>query len=350
MPHKVVKNPLQIFWCSLKLKALILYKLIGAIIPILVFIYNPYCRRTIAIENLLVIAFHPTYYFSGFKNCFHARQIIVDYGSDNYESISNALNSFVALAWLCEKMKIDIKIKHPSNMVWRHFENHTITNAIEKQKKEFIEPKKHYFPAYPLARYGLFSNSSEYGYKILSKLSIKEDLKKSANQWCEKYIKGSWVAVHYRGTDIATVKGYLKTQYRVSLDSYITYLKEVLNDQRNIFICSDQAQFIDKMHEAFPGRIVTRNIQRSHDDTTLHAHGHYQNIDNFSQEKDALIDILILAKAKLIYASGSGFADIVRYFNPKVKIVALDGRGRGRASGNVLPIPKKDLFNKLRIK
>ena len=55
------------------------------------------------------------------------------------------------------------------------------------------------------AGYAIFSISSEYGHKVLSKLSIKESLKKSANEWFDKHIKGDWMAVHYRGTDVREV-------------------------------------------------------------------------------------------------------------------------------------------------
>ena len=71
-------------------------------------------------------------------------------------------------------------------------------------------------------------------------------------------------------------------------------------------------------------------------------------VSNLQQEMDALIDILILAKAELIYTTGSGFVDVVRYFNSQTKIVSLDGRRIGRGKNNI-PIPRKDLFDRLSI-
>ena len=344
------KDFLQIFWHTLKLRALILYKLVYAIVPIIVFLYNPYCGRKTALKNLAVIALNPTCCFNNFKDLFRSRQIIVNYGN-YYYPIAASLNSFIALAWICEKMKIDIKIKHPSNMVWHHFKNHEVINTTKNQRENLTEPKEYFFHIYPLLRYGLFTNSSEYGYKIISKLSIKNELKRTADQWYKQHIKGNSVAVHYRGTDVVALKEVCESaRYRIDLDQYIIYLKRVLDNQCSIFACSDQAQFIDKMYKAFPGRVAARDIQRSYDDTPIHLHGYYKDIDNSKQEENALIDILVLAKTKFIYTNGSSFVDIVRYFNPKTKIIALDGRGRGRISGNVLPIPQKDLFNKLCIK
>ena len=257
-------------------------------------------------------------------------------------AIATSLDAMIALAWLCEKMKVNIEITHPNRTIWQHFENNALINTDQNLGQKYEYSKIILKPT--LAWYAIFSISSEYGYKVLSKLSIKESLKKSANEWFDKHIKGDWIAVHYRGTDIEAEKSYYKDRYRIELDSYITYLKNVLDEQSIIFACSDQAQFIEKMHEAFPGRVHARAIKRSYDHKPLHMEN--SPINNLQQEIDGLIDILILAKAKLIYTTGSGFVDIVRYFNPQIKIISLDGRRIGKGKNNI-PIPRKDLFNRL---
>ena len=237
-----------------------------------------------------------------------------------------ALDLMVELAWLCEKMEVNVEIEHPTCTIWRYFENNTLINTDQSLGRRFEYGKTDF--SFRVVFYAIYSISSEYGHKVLSKLSIKEGLKKSANEWFDKHIKGDWVAVHYRGTDLEFNKNLNKNRYRIELDSYITYLKSVLDEQSSIFACSDQAQFIDKMHEAFPGRVYARDIRRSYDSKRIHVWG--GAIGNPQQEMDALIDILILAKADLIYTTGSGFVDVVRYFNPQVKIVSLDSRRIGR--------------------
>ena len=264
----------------------------------------------------------------------------------NIYPLGTALDMMVGLAWLCEKMKVNIEIERPTCTIWQHFENNTLINTTDQSLGQRFEYEKTNFP-FRLAYYGIFSISSEYGHKMLSKLSIKESLKKSANEWFDKHIKGDWVAVHYRGTDIAAEKdSRYKYRYRIEPDSYITYLKSVLGEQSSIFACSDQAQFIDKMNKAFPGKVYARAIKRSYDDRPLHVWG--AAVSNLQQEIDALIDILILAKAELIYTTGSGFVDVVRYFNPQTKIVSLDGRRIGKGKNNI-PVPRKDLFDRLSI-
>ena len=256
--------------------------------------------------------------------------------------IGHSLDRIVIIAYICEKMGVNVRFEL-RYYEFSYFENGTLIN-----RENWLR-----YPYYPfprdtakLAWFAIFALSPEYGHKIISQLCIKERFKKVADEWFDKHIQGNWVAVHYRGTDVETGKeGCQKLRYRMELDNYITYLQAVLENQSSIFACSDQQQFIDKMHEAFPGRVFTRDIQRSCDQRTLHLDEKYQNIQ---QQTDAVIDLLILAKAELIYTTGSGFVDAVRYFNPKIKIVSMDGRRIGRGKNNI-PIPRKNLYEKLKI-
>ena len=288
-----------------------------------------------------------------YRTCFNKGFILSKCALVEHEirPIATSLDGMVALAWLGEKMKVNIEIERPTCTVWRHFENNTLINTKDRSLEQRFNPLCRRYRRFPagLAYYAIFSIPSEYGYKVLSKLSLKENIKASANQWFAEHIKRNWVAVHYRGTDVAERKRTdVNDRYRIELDSYITYLKGVLDEQSDIFACSDQVQFIDKMHVAFPGRVYARDIERSYDHKPLHLWGgKVSSLRHEQQEKDALIDLCILMKAKLIYTTGSGFVDIVRYFNPQIKIVSLDDRIIGMGKNNI-PIPKRDLYDKLR--
>ena len=258
-----------------------------------------------------------------------------------HTSLGPLLTGIVSLAWFCEKMDINIKIERSTNIVWQYFENDVLNFRNEPDTK--LDSSYQFILEHGLAGHGMYSISPQYGHKILLALSIKEELKDAANQWFVKNIKGNWVAVHYRGTDVEQYKhDWCKDRYKISLESYIVYLKAVLDKQCNIFVCSDQVQFIDQMYAAFPGKVFARNIQRSYDSRTLHRDPEYRGKQ---QIKDALMDILVLEKAELIYTTGSGFVDIVQYFNPKIKIVSLDDRKLAKGK-NYMPIPRKDLLKK----
>ena len=266
------------------------------------------------------------------KDFLNSKFIVVDY--EDCRPIGTSLDGLVAFAWVCEKMKINVEIKKPTDLIWRYFESDKLINNTDESTHKFQPSTRKKFFENDVAWFGAFFISSIYGHKILSKLAINPNLKRSSNQWIADNLKGDWIAVHYRGTDVVKKKNtQYQKRYRIDLDPYITYLKEVIDDQYSLFVCSDQAQFIDKMHIAFPTRAFSRNIERSYDEAPLHRHdiiGRRPGIDTFNQEKDALIDLLVLAKAELIYTTGSGFADAARYFNPQIKIISLDQRRIGR--------------------
>ncbi len=262
-------------------------------------------------------------------------------------TMSHIFLSISVLAWLCEKMKVNLKIKGLSYL----FSNDLIINSTSEYQESHFKNTKKFVALTPIIWIGIMYMRSEYGNKILSKLSIREDIRKRADEWFANHIKGDWVAVHFRGTDCRDMKTQYKSRCRIKLEDYIDYLKAVLDKKCSILVCSDQAQFIDEMHIAFPKRVFARDIQRSYDNRTLHKDPEYSSV---RQKKDALIDMLILAKANLVYTSGSGFIDALRFLNPVIKIVSLDERwlakrfSIGRASPHGVPIPRNDLLEKFR--
>ena len=282
------------------------------------------------------------------KDFLNSKCVVVNY--EDCRPIGTSLDGIVGFAWLCEKMKINVKFKKSSSAIWRHFENHRPINIANESTYKFEPATCEKFLRNNVALFGTCFISSVYRHKILSKLAINQHLERCADQWVADNIKGDWVAIHYRGTDIAHKKNtQFQQRYRMDLDPYVTYLKGVIGDEYSLFVCSDQAQFLDKMYIAFPNRVFSRDIERSYNESPIHRHdiyGHRKGIDTFNQEKDALIDLLILAKAKLIYTTGSGFVDATRYFNPQIKIISLDQRRIGRGENN-MPIPRMGLYDKL---
>ena len=277
------------------------------------------------------------------REFFHTKHIVLN--GHTLETMSHIFLGLVLVAWLCERMRVNLKIEGLSDLF---SDDLIINNASEYSEDYFKNAKKS--AVYPLIIWiAIMYISSEYGNKILSKLPIREDIRKCADEWFTNHIKGDWVAVHFRGTDCNDKKTRHNTRCGIRLDDYINYLQAVLDKKCSILVCSDQAQFIDEMRAAFPGRVFARDIQRSYDNRALHLDPEYRGV---KQKKDALIDMLILAKANLVYTPGSGFIDVLRFLNPSIKIVSLDKRwlaerfSIGRSSRNGAPIPRSDLLKK----
>ena len=238
------------------------------------------------------------------------------------------------MAWFSEKIGINIKVSSPG--LDNLFENVVLTHS---QKYQFEDNKQFRSDAKMLLEfYAKTVIPSEYGHKVISKLVMKEEFLSQADKWVDSNLQGDWVGVHYRGADRTIfINRFMEKE------SYIAYLKEVLDDRCNIFVCSDQAQFIEQIKEAFPGRVFYREITRSYDSRPLHIDTEYCGAE---QMKDALMDILILSKAKLIYTTGSWFVDVVRFFNPSVKIVSLSRFSYHQKIDNFIQTPKAHLINK----
>ena len=253
------------------------------------------------------------------------------------------LSKIVAVAWLFNKLNVDVEFTILHNSYSNHFENSILNYSKISLNKKYPIPKdyKQNFPSIKikrgshslwlclLATMGLRYISSEFGYKVISELGIKQDIQKKTTEWYRTNVKGQCIGVHYRGTDVVRERG----RESFKMDAYINYLKGVLDEDSYIFACSDQAQFITQMNAAFPGRVITRDIRRSHTEQPIHLDAY----DNYQQKLDAFMDIILLSKTGLIYTTGSHFVGVTRFLNPSVKIVVLDKNFRYKNIPNYTP-------------
>ncbi len=264
--------------------------------------------------------------------------IILQYGN-----VGSTLFTLVAVAWICEKLNINLRPVRKGSAYYDIF-NATLNYSESCQCEEFakirepitqIEHMRHLRINLRdvLGEFSRDGISSEYGHKIISTLSIKQELQQQADQWYQTNMKRNFIAIHYRGTDALL-------QRKMTIDAYITYLEKVLDKDSHIFACSEKEQFITRMKTTFPGRVIARNIKRSHTDEPIHGGCDSQQI------RDAFIDLFILSKAELIYTVGSTFIDAVRFLNPAIKIICL--QPRAKRIPNYLPVPEKDLVEKMK--
>ena len=308
------------------------------------YVYAYRRKFSIAYRNIVRLFFH-VYLSLSAKHCVIARI--------KNPTLANYLYSIIGIAWVCDKKGINLKFIFPDELK-PLFENVCIDKKLSdksdnSQKPFYINSISSYL-ASTGRRAARKDIAAEYGYRVISQLSIKPDIQHQADQWFDAHVQEDWVAVHYRGTDMYTHPRF--EERLMTMDSYIAYLKAVLDGQCGIFVCSDQAQFMDKVQLAFPNRVYFREIRRSSDTKTLHLRhdNQYSDKDAYQQKCDALIDVLIASKAQLIYTTGSQFIDITRYFNPDIKIVSLNRRWERRSASNYIPIPEQALLERLRAK
>ena len=252
-------------------------------------------------------------------------------------SFGHYFRSILGIAWFFEKMNCNIKFVFDDD--FNYFENSTLKVSQESLSENYMALRLH---MREFQQYQLWS-SSKYAYRVISRLTISKEIQEQADEWVRANLKGNWIGVHFRGTDWVAQR---RDTGFIEIDTYVSYLKKVLDKHCNIFVCSDQAQFIDRMSGAFSGRVFFRNIPRSHDNRNLHTHVGYAGCE---QRKNALIDLLILSRAGLIYKTGGAFSSLAGFFNPEIKIVSLDdfdSRYRYIFPENFVRIPKAHLLAK----
>ena len=307
-------------------------------------IYTFRRKFSIIYRNIVKLFFH-IYLGVSARNC-----IVVKIKNP---TLANYLYSVIGIAWICNKKNINLKFVFPDELKPlfenTHINKSTPCETNSNQKIFYIDSISSYL-ASTGRRAARKDISAEYGHGVISQLSIGKEIQHQADEWLNTHIKGDWVAVHYRGTDMYTHPRF--AERLMTMDAYTTYLKAVLDDRCSIFVCSDQAQFIDKVQTVFPNRVYYREIRRSTDTKTLHLRqdNRYGNEEAYRQKCDALIDVLIASKARLIYTTGSQFIDISRYFNPNIGIISLNRNWEKRSAPNYLPIPQKALLETLRTK
>ena len=226
-------------------------------------------------------------------------------------ALGHYFREIIGIAWFFEKMNCNVKFVFKEGH--NYFENSILKVSKESLAEKFISLRLNMreFDCHCM------HIPSEYAYSVISRLSIKQDIQKQADKWVHSNLTGNWIGVHFRGTDLVVRK---RRGGFVGMDTYIYYLKRIINKHCNIFVCTDQAQFIDLMHDTFPGRVFSRGIQRAYDNRKLHRSPEYAGLQ---QRIDALMDILILSKAGMVYKTAGEFSCLTRFFNPSVKIISV---------------------------
>ncbi len=249
-------------------------------------------------------------------------------------ALGHYLRSIVGIAWFFEKMNCNIKFVFAED--FNYFENSTLKVSPKSLSEPYIDLRLH-MREFDTHHVWI---TSDYARSVMSRLIIKKEIQDEANKWIDTNLKGDWIGVHFRGSDMP--KSRPGRSY-IDMDTYTLYLKKALNKHHSIFVCSDQAQFIERMSESFPGKVFFRDIERSYDDKNLHSHVDHRG---FQQRKDALIDILVLSKADLIYKTAGRFSSLTRFFNPAIKIISLidgDNKYRKYFPENFVSAPKAHL-------
>ena len=133
------------------------------------------------------------------------------------------------------------------------------------------------------------------------------------------------VGVHYRGTDSTRRSGLLtdnQTQ-RISYQAYLDEVGRALDGAAprtyQVFVASDEQEFLEFMRKAFGDRVIC-----SEDSPRVHANDLPIHLDrtlpvsNYQKGKSGLVDCLRLAAADYLVKGRSNLSDASLAFNPRL--------------------------------
>ena len=89
-----------------------------------------------------------------------------------------------------------------------------------------------------------------------------------------------------------------------------------------IFVATDEHDFLKFIKEAFPGKVISIEMDRSIDGSPIHMNAR----DPFLQGEQALIDALLLSKTQVLIRTQSNLSLWSSYFNPTLPVITLNQR------------------------
>jgi hypothetical protein len=145
---------------------------------------------------------------------------------------------------------------------------------------------------------------------------VRKRLLNVVDNFISSHFKGQVIGVHYRGTDKCGEAP--RASYAV-MEEHINSAIASFNDNNNvqIFIATDEEDFIDYMKERYPSRVIYfENAIRSRDGNPVHLHSQ----ENYKKGEDALLDCLLLSKCNLLIKTSSNLSLCSTYFNPSIPV------------------------------
>jgi hypothetical protein len=127
------------------------------------------------------------------------------------------------------------------------------------------------------------------------------------------------VGVHYRGTDTVRHYPYRRTPY----ESFATEARRTLEwagaPRYQLFIASDETDFVEYMDREFPGRVVSApdapRVRPT--DTAIHFNRELA-VSGYEKGESALVDCLLLARTNYLIKGRSSLSDVSLMFNAQL--------------------------------
>lgn len=120
------------------------------------------------------------------------------------------------------------------------------------------------------------------------------------------------IGVHIRGTDFTYATATPITAYFDEIDRILI---EEKRENVQIFVATDQQQYVDEFELKYPDKVICIDAIRSKNNI---APFRFQKANGYKKGEDVLMDILLLSRCDHIIKSASAVGEIALWFNPEL--------------------------------
>lgn len=144
-------------------------------------------------------------------------------------------------------------------------------------------------------------------------VKVKANILEKVDEFYAKHLQKKYViGVHIRGTDFAYAKPTSPFKYFEAIHSHL-YIHN--KKDFNIFLATDQIQFVELFQREFKDRLVRYDAFRSGNHMAPH---NLNAISGYKKGEEVLIDILILSRCNFLFKAASAVGEYALWFNPSL--------------------------------
>ena len=165
----------------------------------------------------------------------------------------------------------------------------------------------------PKDKIAWMANKRALGRKFLkAHLNINADIQEIANDFADQHFHAPHlIGVHIRGTDFQYAEPISIERYFEAIDQWV---REGQYTDFQVFVATDQQQFIQQFEDRYPNRIVCSEALRSFNHI---APFKKEGVSAYQKGADVLIDILLLSKCHYILKGAAAVGEFALWLTPE---------------------------------
>ena len=152
-------------------------------------------------------------------------------------------------------------------------------------------------------------------YYVANFINVRPEIISKADAFARERFDGSFLfTVHIRGTDWSYAE---PTNHQRYFDRIRQIIADRNLDKFQVFLATDQTQFVDIFQKEFADRLVSYDSARGE---SFIAPFKLRDVPPYKKGEDVLIDILLLAKGNHLLKCAASVGEYGAWFNPDIEI------------------------------